>query len=82
MNTNLILANLRKDHGGKVITKSYKIPHGRLFEYISAPLQLTEIIVYLMLNIILWKSSSFSFVFIFVLVNQVNLYTFIIIQIV
>lgn len=72
LKSNIILANLRKNDVGKVITKSYKIPHGRLFDYISAPLQFTEIIMYLMLTIILWKTSTFHYIFIWVLANQVS----------
>lgn len=72
LKTNFILADLRKNKKGVVVTKSYKIPNGRFFEYITAPLQLTEIIMYFTLTIILWQSSSFYYIFIWVLVNQVN----------
>ncbi|XP_057325192.1 polyprenol reductase [Microplitis mediator] len=70
LKTNFILAHLRKNEKGVVVTKSYKIPNGRLFQYITAPLQLTEIIMYFTLTIILWQSSSFYYIFIWVLVNQ------------
>ncbi|KAK0170549.1 hypothetical protein PV328_008386, partial [Microctonus aethiopoides] len=70
LQTNYILANLRKDDHGIVVTKSYKIPYKRLFEYISAPLQFTEIMMYLMLTIILREGSSFYYIFIWVLANQ------------
>lgn len=72
LRTNFILASLRKNKKGEVVTKSYKIPSGRLFEYVTAPLQLTEIVMYSSLNIILRQSSSFFYIFIWVLANQVN----------
>ncbi|XP_043266907.1 polyprenol reductase [Venturia canescens] len=70
LKTNHILANLRKDKAGNVVTKSHKIPRGRLFEFISAPLQFTEIIMYTMLAIILWRSSTYHYVYAWVLANQ------------
>ncbi|XP_044588717.1 polyprenol reductase isoform X2 [Cotesia glomerata] len=73
LRTNFILASLRKNKKGEVVTKSYKIPSGRLFEYVTAPLQLTEIVMYCSLNIILRQNSSFCYIFIWVLANQVNL---------
>ncbi|XP_074101920.1 polyprenal reductase [Cotesia typhae] len=72
LRTNFILASLRKNKKGEVVTKSYKIPSGRLFEYVTAPLQLTEIIMYSSLNIILRQSSSFFYIFIWVLANQIE----------
>ncbi|CAD6234028.1 GSCOCG00012349001-RA-CDS [Cotesia congregata] len=72
LRTNFILASLRKNKKGEVVTKSYKIPSGRLFEYVTAPLQLTEIIMYSSLNIILRQSSSFCYIFIWVLANQIE----------
>ncbi|KAK0159531.1 hypothetical protein PV327_010973 [Microctonus hyperodae] len=46
------------------------VPYRRLFEYISAPLQFTEIMMYLMLTIVLREGSSFYYIFIWVLANQ------------
>lgn len=70
--SNIILSNLRKDKKGVVVTKKYKIPHGELFDYVSAPLQLTEIIMYLCLSVILRSASTFHFVTLWVVVNQVS----------
>ena len=70
--TNLILANLRKDRKGVVVSKEYKIPEGELFNYITAPLQLMEIIVYLCLSIIVRKALTFHFATLLVVINQVS----------
>ncbi|KAF7992001.1 hypothetical protein HCN44_010821 [Aphidius gifuensis] len=70
LRANIIFAKLRKNKDNYVDSKSHKIPHGELFEYISAPLQFTEIIMYLMLTFILWDASTFHFIFIWVFVNQ------------
>ncbi|XP_034943832.1 polyprenol reductase-like [Chelonus insularis] len=69
--TNKILANLRKNKEGKVISESYKIPKGRLFEYVSSPLQLTEIVVYLMFAAILWEATTIYFITGWVVINQI-----------
>lgn len=68
---NFILAGLRKNQHGDVVTKEHKIPVGELFNYISNPLQLTEILLYLMLSVILWQASTFHCVTIWVIINQV-----------
>lgn len=70
--SNIILSNLRKDKDGVVITKKYKVPHGELFNYITAPLQFTEIILYLCLLIILRNGSMFYYVAVWVVINQVS----------
>ncbi|XP_015186531.1 PREDICTED: polyprenol reductase [Polistes dominula] len=68
---NFILVNLRKSNN-KVVFDGYKIPHGGLFEYLSSPLQLTEILIYSMLSVILWQSSTFHYVTLWVIINQVD----------
>lgn len=72
LKTNRILSNLRKNENGIVVTKKYKIPQGRLFNYISSPLQLTEIGIYGALQIILSDSSSYLFIYLWVVENQVR----------
>jgi len=69
---NVIFAGLRKNQYGDIVTKEHKIPFGELFNYISNPLQLTEIFVYLTLSVILWQASTFHYITIFVVVNQVQ----------
>ncbi|CAK9797821.1 Polyprenol reductase [Anthophora plagiata] len=71
LETNFILSNLRKNEDGKINSTVYKIPHGSLFEYVSGALQITEIVVYVTLSAILWQSSTFHYVTIWVIVNQI-----------
>lgn len=71
--SNIILSNLRKDKRGIVVSKKYKVPHGELFNFITAPLQLTEIIIYLSLLGILRHGSMIYYVAVWVVVNQVKL---------
>ncbi|XP_031837039.1 polyprenal reductase [Nomia melanderi] len=72
LRANYILSNLRKDKNGKVTSTEHKIPYGGLFEYVSGALQITEITIYVCMSIILWQSSSFHCVTIWVLVNQIS----------
>ncbi|XP_050465336.1 polyprenol reductase-like [Cataglyphis hispanica] len=72
LKSNFILASLRKNQYGDVVTKEHKIPIGGLFNYISNPLQLSEIIIYLMLSGILWQASTFHYVTLFVMINQIE----------
>ncbi|XP_012282306.1 polyprenol reductase [Orussus abietinus] len=72
LKTNYTLVRLRKNEKGVVVTKSYKIPRGELFDYISGPLQFTEILMYLALSIILWPSTTYHWIFIWVLINQTS----------
>ncbi|XP_029159082.1 polyprenol reductase-like isoform X2 [Nylanderia fulva] len=67
---NFILAKLRKNQHGDVVTKEHKVPFGGLFKYISNPLQLTEIIIYIMLSGILWQTCVFHYATLFVIINQ------------
>lgn len=69
----LTLSNLRKNKKGVVVTNNYDVPRGGLFEYITAPQQLTEIIFYLCLSLILRFGSTFHYVTMLVLFNQVAL---------
>ncbi|XP_076245144.1 polyprenal reductase [Calliopsis andreniformis] len=72
LKANYILRSLRKDKGNKTNSAVYKIPHGGLFEYVSGALHITEMIIYLTLSIILWKSITFHCVLLWVLVNQIS----------
>ncbi|XP_014607358.1 PREDICTED: polyprenol reductase [Polistes canadensis] len=71
LQSNFILVNLRKSNN-KVVFDGYKVPHGGLFEYLSSPLQLTEIIIYLSVSVILWQSNTFHYVTLWVILNQVD----------
>ena len=72
LQSNYILSSLRKNEEGVVVTKEYKIPSGGLFDYISNPLQFTEIVLYGCLQIILKDSSSYPVMFAWVITNQVR----------
>ncbi|KAL6254149.1 hypothetical protein P5V15_014774 [Pogonomyrmex californicus] len=69
---NFILARIRKNLHGDVVSYEYKIPSDGLFKYIAGPLQLFEILIYLMLSIILWQASTYHYVTIWVILNQVE----------
>ncbi|XP_048511472.1 polyprenol reductase [Athalia rosae] len=71
LSCNIILANLRRNKKGEVITFEHKLPKGGLFDYISSPLQSTEILMYFMLMLILWNSSTYHYIFAWVLMNQI-----------
>ncbi|KAF5279009.1 hypothetical protein FQA39_LY05687 [Lamprigera yunnana] len=70
--TAVILANLRKDKKGNVVTEAHKLPQGDWFNYVSSPHGLAEILMYLALTIILWGSITWIFIFAWVLCNQVE----------
>lgn len=70
LQSNFILAGLRKNEDGEIVTKEHKIPFGGLFKYITNPLQFTEIIIYIMLSVILWQASTFHYITIWVITNQ------------
>ncbi|KAF5282166.1 hypothetical protein FQR65_LT02863 [Abscondita terminalis] len=67
-----ILANLRKDKKGHVVTETHKLPYGDWFDYVSSPNYLAEIVMYFALAVILRGSITWLYVFVFVLVNQVE----------
>lgn len=66
-----ILANLRKDKKGNVVTNKHLIPRGGLFEYVSSPHLFCEIMLYVTLGLILLGNSSFPFIIFWVVSNQV-----------
>ncbi|XP_019869054.1 polyprenol reductase isoform X2 [Aethina tumida] len=67
-----ILANLRKNKRGDVVTDDHKLPQGDWFKYLSCPHQTAEILMYLSLTIILRHNITWFFVFGWVLSNQVE----------
>ncbi|XP_034934163.1 polyprenol reductase-like [Chelonus insularis] len=68
--TNIILVNLRKNKTEEILCNSYKLPTGRLFDFISTPLQFTEIVIYLTLTAILWENSTIHYISMWVFMNQ------------
>lgn len=67
-----ILANLRKNKKGEIVTYEHKLPFGDWFEYISSPLQAAEIIMYTSLTVILRYNFTWFFVYALVIANQVD----------
>lgn len=68
----IILANLRKNSKGQVVTSAHKIPRGGLFELLSSPHLTCEVLLYLALSLILRQSPTFQFVFFWVASNQIE----------
>ncbi|XP_063222729.1 polyprenol reductase [Bacillus rossius redtenbacheri] len=68
----VILANLRKNHKGEVVTYEHRIPHGDWFELVSSPHLLSEVLMYLALALVLRGSHTWLFVFLWVFCNQVE----------
>ncbi|KAF5282168.1 hypothetical protein FQR65_LT02865 [Abscondita terminalis] len=71
-NVTVIFASLRKDKKGNVVTEEHKLPHGDWFTYVSSPHNLAEIIMYFALTVILRGNITWLFIFVWVLVNQVE----------
>ncbi|CAB3241191.1 unnamed protein product [Arctia plantaginis] len=70
--SNIIFANLRKDKkSGKVVTEEHRIPHGRMFEYVSSPHRMCEIILYTIL-LLLVPTRTFFCIYLWVLGNQIQ----------
>lgn len=67
-----ILANLRKNKKGEIVTDAHIVPNGGLFVYVSSPHSLCEIIIYVCLTIILSGNTTFHFVTAWVIANQIE----------
>lgn len=66
-----ILAKLRKDKKGQVVTLKHSIPRGSLFDLLSCPHYFAEILIYLSMCIIFeGKSATWLLVCCFVVLNQ------------
>jgi len=70
--SNLILASLRKNHSGTVVTQKHLLPVGGYFESVSSPHMYFEILIYVALYIILHNNSSWLFVLCWVISNQIE----------
>ncbi|XP_049959067.1 polyprenol reductase isoform X2 [Schistocerca serialis cubense] len=68
----IILANLRKNKNGQVVTTKHSIPYGGWFELVSSPHFLAEILMYMAISIILRAANTWHVVFLWVLSNQVE----------
>lgn len=70
--TAVILADLRRNKSGHVVNREYKLPQGDLYQFVSSPHMLCEVIIYLCLTVILWGSTIFPIVTLWVVSNQVE----------
>lgn len=68
----IILANLRKNIKGKVISEKHLLPQGGLFNYLSSPHMSCEILMYTCLTYILRGNSTWLFVYAWVFTNQIE----------
>ncbi|KAB0799588.1 hypothetical protein PPYR_07468 [Photinus pyralis] len=71
-NVTVILANLRKNKKGNVVTEAHGLPHGDWFDYVSSPHILAELLMYIALTVILWGNVTWLYIFSWVLTNQVE----------
>ncbi|KFB51710.1 hypothetical protein ZHAS_00019799 [Anopheles sinensis] len=69
--SNVILANLRKDKTGKVISQKHSLPSGDYFELVSSPHMFFEIVMYVVLFGVLYRNTSMVYVLLWVVSNQV-----------
>uniref|UniRef100_A0A914WFS2 Polyprenal reductase n=1 Tax=Plectus sambesii TaxID=2011161 RepID=A0A914WFS2_9BILA len=65
-----ILANLRMDRAGNVISKAHIIPKGGLFKFLTSPHYSCEILLYFCLWMLFGFSYFTGLMFVFVLSNQ------------
>ncbi|XP_055626159.1 polyprenol reductase [Toxorhynchites rutilus septentrionalis] len=68
--SNLILASLRKDRSGNVITQKHSVPKGGYFELVSSPHMFFEIVMYTALYAIIARNTSAAYVLVWVISNQ------------
>lgn len=67
-----ILANLRKDKKGNVVTLEHTIPRGGLFTFVSCPHYFAEILIYLSMCLVFaGQSMTWCMVCLFVVSNQI-----------
>lgn len=68
----MILVNLRKDaKTGQVATEKHLLPSGGVFNFVSSPHMLFEIIMYIVLMGLIAQSFTWKLVVIWVFSNQV-----------
>lgn len=70
--SNLILARLRCNASGTVVTQKHLIPSGGYFEVVSSPHMLFEVLLYVMLYLLVQNNTSWLFVVCWVLTNQIE----------
>lgn len=68
---NKVLANLRKDKSGRVITDQHFVPSGGLFEYVTCPHFLTEVIIYFLILVVQeFRQTYWNLIFLLVVSTQ------------
>lgn len=70
--SNVMLANLRKNRKGAVVTEKHLMPIGGFFDFVSSPHMFFEILIYIALAIILVGNTSFIWVTLWVFLNQIE----------
>nr|XP_022899819.1 polyprenol reductase [Onthophagus taurus] len=68
----VILAKLRKNEKGEVVSQSYQLPRGDWFDYISSPHSFAEILMYICLLMIIPRNITWWCITGWVLSNQVE----------
>lgn len=56
--SHLRMASLRKNSAGNVVTLKHKIPRGGMFEYVSCPHYMAEIVLYCALSVVLGAPNT------------------------
>lgn len=69
---NVALAAVRKS-GGRVATHEHRVVTGGLFELVSSPQMFTEMVLYGAWYVVLWGSSGWKYVLLFVWGNQLEI---------
>ncbi|XP_031634805.1 polyprenol reductase-like [Contarinia nasturtii] len=72
LRANLMLANLRKNRSGDVITEKHLMPQGGFFDFVSSPHMFFEVLMYTALTVILIGNTSWIWVFLWVIGNQIE----------
>ncbi|CAH0560332.1 unnamed protein product [Brassicogethes aeneus] len=67
-----ILANLRTNKKGVIVTEEHRLPEGDWFNYLSCPHQTAEILMYFSLCVLMKYNITWFFVFCWVFSNQVE----------
>lgn len=70
--SNLILAGLRKNEAGKVVTEKHLMPRGGYFETVSSPHMFFEVVMYVALFGLLYTNITSFYILIWVISNQVH----------
>lgn len=70
---NVAMAAVRKNSSGRVATHEHRVITGGLFELVSSPQMFTEMVLYGAWYVVLWGSSGWKYVLLFVWGNQLEI---------